>query len=228
MTIPPLPDTPCVRVRMDFTQADGFTGGIRFFESYSGSAPTAGDCTTLAGDIATAYATNVLNWVNDDWSLTEIDVLDIASDSGLSGQWTGTETGGRSGTPLPAQVATNVEFNIARRYRGGKPRMFWPPSVTGDLANPSNYDGTFLAGIGSATSAFFATIAGLSIGAMGTLAHVNLSYYSGYETTSPPWRGPGYKYPPKYRALAKSDVIEGYAPKAMLGSQKRRRSATTP
>ena len=132
-----------------------------------------------------------------------------------------------SGTALPAQCAINVEYDIARRYRGGKPRMFLPPGVVGNTANSSQWSGTFISDVNAAVVAFIDEIEALSIGAMGTLAHVNLSYYSGYNTASPPWRGPGFKYPPLYRDAAKLDTVEGYACKAVIGSQKRRRTSTT-
>ena len=227
MTIPPLPASPCVRVRLDYTQADGLTGGSRFYLSYSGAAPTAGDCGTLATDIGNAWSTHLAGLVNEDWTLAEVDVLDIASDSGLSGQAEPASAGANAGTALPAQCAINVEYDIARRYRGGKPRMFLPPACTGNTADPSHWSGSFVTEVNSGMVAFIDEIEALSIGAMGTLAHVNLSYYSGYNTASPPWRGPGFKYPPLYRDAAKLDTVEGYACKSMIGSQKRRRSATT-
>ena len=80
----------------------------------------------------------------------------------------------------------------------------------------------------TAIAAFFTAIEALSVGSMGTLAHVLLSYYSGYSTTTPPWRGPGFKYPPKYRSAAQLMTVECYSTKAVIGSQRRRRTSTTP
>src|ERR1700742_2911579 len=100
MTAPPLPASPCVRVRLDMTQTDEYLAGNRFYLSYSGAAPTAGNCATLASDIATAWASDLANVISSDFVLTEVDVLDIASDTGASGQWTGSEAGSNSGTAL--------------------------------------------------------------------------------------------------------------------------------
>jgi hypothetical protein len=115
MTAPPLPASPCLRVRLDYTNSDTFLAGSRFFLSYSGAAPTPGNCATLASDIAAAWSSHLAALVNADWTLTEIDVLDIASDSGASGQWVGSDSGTLSGNNLPSQCATNVEYDIARR-----------------------------------------------------------------------------------------------------------------
>jgi hypothetical protein len=179
----------------------------------------------LADGIETAWVAQLQGAINSDWALVAVDVLDIATDDGLSGQWTGEETGGRSGTPLPAQVAFNCEYGIARRYRGGKPRMYIPPSITGDLDSDTTWEGSWVTTVEEAVAAMFAAIEALSIGAMGTLKHVNLSYYQSFtnvENTSGRMRAA-----PKYRAVAKSDPVTGYFGKAELSSQRRRRTSTT-
>lgn len=229
MATVPLPASPCVRVRLVYNDGNGQLAGNRFYLSYSGSAPSGANCTTLAGDIESAWSAHIAPLcAAGNYDLTEIDVLDIASDSGASGQWTGSAASTRSGTALPIQVCTNVEFDIARRYRGGKPRMYLPGGVEADLATQATWDSTFISAVNAGVAAFIAAIEALSIGSMGTLAHVNLSYYDGYATTTPPWRGPGFKYPPKYRTEAQLDTVEGYACKAVVGSQRRRRTATSP
>lgn len=228
MATVPLPESPCVRVRLDYNAGSSTQGGNRFYLSYSDAAPSGANCVTLAGDIATAWSANLASVAATDWVLTEIDVLDIATDSGLSGQWTGSEAGTRSGNPVAANTCSNVEYGISRRYRGGKPRSYLPPGVSGDLATQATWSADYLAEIATAIEGFYAAIAALSIGSMGTLAHVNLSYYAGYAKTTPPWRGPGFKYPPLYRDTALVETITGYFPKSVVGSQRRRRTATSP
>lgn len=225
MTAPPLPASPCVRVRMDWTQSDAFLAGSRFYLSYTGGAPTSGNCATLASDIEGLYVTNLVPLIEQSFILTEIDVLDIATNAGASGQWTGEEGGGLTGTALPAQVATNVEYDIARRYRGGKPRMFLPPPDDTKVLNNSTWNGTFVDLVNTNVAAFFAGIAALSIGSMGTLAHVNLSYYQGFKNiTNSSGRE---RAVPTYRTTALLDTITGYSTKGRMGSQRRRRAAST-
>lgn len=228
MPTPPLPASPCLRVGVSGTASGGTTWGTRFYLSYSGSAPTGDNCATLAGDVFTAWGSDIAQWYHGNWSLTLVDVLDIATTSGFSGQQTGAQVGTRSGTPMSANDATNIEYGIERRYRGGKPRMYLPPLVEADLVTVQAWDPTTVNDVASSVAELFAYIAGLSIGSLGTLAHVNLSYYDGYNTNIPPWRGPGFKYPPKYRALAQLDTITGYFGKSLVSSQRRRRSSTTP
>jgi hypothetical protein len=212
---------------LDYTQSDNFLSGSRFYLSYSGSAPSPANCITLASDIGTQWAAHLAALVNVGFTLTEVDVLDLNSLSGASGQASPGAAGTRSGQALTASVATNVEFNIARRYRGGKPRMYLPSPEQGDLLNEGAWGTTFIGQVNTGVAAFFAALEALSIGSMGTLQHVNISFYDGVYTTTPPWRGPGFKYPPKYRTTPLVDAVEGYACKAVIGSQRRRRTATT-
>lgn len=224
MTVPPLPDVPCIRVRLSYTSVYSTKAGSRFYLSYGGSAPTGANCNTLASDIGSAWATNLAPVVTDHYSLTEVDVIDIATHSGASGSDSTTHAGGRTGVLLPDQVATNVEFDIARRYRGGKPRMFLPPGEQGDLATAATWTTAFVTAVNSGMAAFMAQIEALSIGAVGALAHVNLSFYNGFTNhTSTSGRE---RAVPTYRSTALHDPVTGYACKVELGSQRRRRVAS--
>lgn len=225
MTAVPLPDTPCVRVRLDYQNSGSLRAGSRFYLAYSGSAPTGANCTTLAGDIATIWGSDLAGMVNTNFALVEVDVLDIATDSGLSGQWSGSIAGSRTGNQEGAQVATNVEFGIARRYRGGKPRMFLPPPVSEDRLNDATWSSSFVTAVNTNVAEFFTAVEALSVGAMGTLRHVNLSYYQGFHNiTNSSGRE---RAVPTYRDTAKSDTVTGYFTKAEMGSQRRRRTATS-
>ena len=226
VTTPPLPDVPCIRVRLDYTNGAGtLRSGSRFYLSYSGSAPTSGNLNTLASDIASAWASDLASVVQSDMQLVEVDCLDIATTSGHSGTWSGTNAGTRSGTNLPFQCATNIQFLIARRYRGGKPRMYLPAGVSSDTTNGATYAGAFVTLVNTGVSAFFAAIAALSIGAIGTLQHVNLSFYSGF--TNHTGTSGRERAIPTYRATALHDNVTGYAAELTIGSQRRRRTSTT-
>jgi len=225
MTAPPLPASPCLRVRLDYSDSANNLLGNRLYFSYSGAAPTSGNCATLASDIASAWSTHLASLVSEQFALAEVDVLDIASLTGSSGQWTGDDNGTDSSQYLPAATATNIEFGIARRYRGGKPRMFLPPPGSDALATVAQYSADFLALVQTGIDAFFAEISALDIGALGTLAHVNLSYYSGFTNiTNSSGRE---RAVPKYRDTALLDTINSYIPKAVIGSQRRRRTSTS-
>jgi hypothetical protein len=210
---------------LGYRNGDSFDAGSRFYLSYSGAAPSAANCSTLATDIATAWATDIASSISSVWTLVEVDVLDIATDSGASATVAVSHAGGGSSDAPTANTAINVEFGIARRYRGGKPRMFFPAAAASELADNAHWSAGFQSSFNTAVAAFFTAIEALTVGSMGTLAHVNLSYYSGFKNvTNSSGRT---RAAPTYRDVAALDTITGYATKAVVGSQRRRRVATT-
>ena len=226
MTVVPLPDVPCVRIRLLYSSTYSTDAGSRIFLSYTGSAPTAANCDTLASDVASAWNSNLASLINENIALTSVDVLDIATDSGNSGLWTGDDPGTYSGVEIPFSAATNIEFVIARRYRGGKPRIFLPPPAQPAMVDGGHWTSTFVTAVNTGWAAFAAALEALTIGSMGSLKHVNLSYYKGFTNVA---NSSGRERAvPTYRASALHDDITGYSCKAEIGSQRRRRIATTP
>lgn len=214
-----------MRVRLGYSGSAGEESGSRFYLGYSGSAPTGANCATLASDISSAWGTHIAPLISDFTGLTEIDVLDITTNTGLSGQWTGSVAGSHGSSLVPVSAAVNVEFGIGRRYRGGKPRMFFPPPSQSGLSDPAHWTTGYVASFQTAVAAFMAQIEALSIGAVGTLSHVNLSYYQGFTNhTNTSGRE---RAVPTYRDHALVDTITGYFVKTVIGSQRRRRISTT-
>lgn len=225
MTTPPLPPSGVIRCRLDFADLSSNRSGCRFYIGYSGSAPTGSNLNTLATDISDAFSTDLAGEMSQNFALKEVDCLDIASYSGASGSWSGNINGGQSGTPLPLQVATNIEFEVARRYRGGKPRIYLPPSDTGNLQDAANWSASYVTAMNTNIAAFFTAIEALSIGAIGSLTHVNVSYYQGFTNHT---NTSGRSRPvPTYRDTPVIDTVTGYNTKQLLSSQRRRRTATT-
>lgn len=225
MTPVPPPASPCLRVRLDYTQGDTFLAGSRFFLSYAGSAPTTANCQAIAAGIGTAWNDNLASLCTSEFGLAEVDIVDITTPTSNSGNALVNYPGTRSGQGLPAQCAMNIEYGIGRRYRGGKPRMFLPGGTEGDLLNPGKFSAAFIGDVTTGIEAFFTAIAALDVGAVGQLAHVNLSYYSGFKNiTNSSGRE---RAVPQYRTAALVDTVTGYFPKAVIGSQRRRRVAAT-
>lgn len=226
MTTPPLPESPCLRVRTVYNTVAASDAGNRFFFTYTGSAPSAANCAAFASAIEALWLTNIKPLIASVYALVEVDVLDIASDSGAFGTWTGDQIGGRSGTPPPIQCAMNVEFDLARRYRGGKPRCYLPAGVESDLLAPNTWTTEFMSAVDTGFTAFISGIEALSEGATSIQAHSSLSYYQSFQNmTNSSGR---MRAVPKYRTTALVDTITGYAVKQIVGSQRRRRTSSTP
>jgi hypothetical protein len=226
MTQVPPPASPVVRVRLIFSGVAANDAGCRVYLGYSGAAPSPGNCQTLATDIQSAWGTHLQPLTSQTFKLSEVDVIDITTETGNSGQWTGNLQGGDAGEPCPSNCAMNIEFGIARRYRGGKPRMYHPPPSTDSLASINQWTPASLSAWNAALLAFFNQLEALSIGSMGNLAHVNLSYYKGFtNVTNSSGRE---RAAPTYRTTALVDTVNSYNAKAVIGSQRRRRTSTTP
>lgn len=226
MTPVPPPASPCVRVNLTYTDTVGSLLGSRFFLSYGGSDPTAANCAALASDIAGFWETDLAPVTSDNYTLTVVDVLDIATDTGASGIADVSHPGGLTSSGVPSSVCMNVEFNISRRYRGGKPRMYLPGGVFSDLEDISHWTADYVAAVNTAVAAFFAAIEADSQGPLTGMHHVNLSYYKGFtNVTNSSGRE---RAAPTYRAAALLDTVTGYSAKLVVGSQRRRRTSTSP
>jgi hypothetical protein len=103
--------------------------------------------------------------------------------------------------------------------------MYLPAGVQTDQLDAGHWNTDFVGGLGSYTGNFFTALEALSVGSMGTLQHVNLSYYSGFtNVTNSSGRT---RAAPKYRATAMSSAVSGYVGKSLISSQRRRRNATS-
>ena len=227
MTLPPLPDSSVVKCEMIFEPPDANQAGSRFYLGFTGSAPSNGDCVTLAGDIRSAWGSNLASLNASEWALNKVDVQDITTRTGNFGEDTTAVNGTRSGTELPQLTAMNVEFKLATRYRGGKPRIFHPPGVHSDTVNEVNWSDTFVGDWQTGIEAFFTAVTGASVGSMGTLSHVIVSYYHLFDNIA---NSSGrIRAVPRYRTPNALVIpVTGYAPKTLISTQRRRRQSTTP
>lgn len=223
--MPPLPSTEAIRVSLQVgDETEGYAGS-RFFLSYSGGTPSTGDMTTLCEGVGTAWGAHLKAYQTDAGALATVTCEDLSDAEGAVATTSPAIVGTRSGSPLPAQCAATVGFFIRRKYRGGKPKIFLPIGATADQADGATWGDTFITDLTAAFGAFIVAVLATSGLGVTLQNHVSISYYDGYNTTTPPWRGPGYKYPPKLRASPVQDIVTGYLVADKIGSQRRRRNA---
>lgn len=226
MTLVPLPDTPCVRCRFVWHTAEGTELSTRLFLSYTGGPPSGADLTSLADVIETVYTAHLLTLVSSQITLIEIDLLDLASYSGNSGAWVGAAAGSRAGGSPPIQVAFNLQYLIGRRYRGGKPKGYWPFGTVTDLATLASWSDALVAAVDSQFATFIADVVAESEASIALAAHINLSYKHLFDNVT---NSSGREHAiPRYKATASHDLVVGYKGHTELTSQRRRRVATTP
>jgi hypothetical protein len=153
--------------------------------------------------------------------LTAVEVIDLSSPSGGYAKIATSHAGGAGNANLPANACVVCNYFIQRRYRGGKPRSYWPMGLTTDLVNPQTFSA---ASVTNFTSHITATLAPFNSTAYvgGALSGiVSVSYYSGAKWAENPITGAWKRYP-TLRATPVVDSIGSFAVDPLVGSQRRR------
>lgn len=219
--MPPLAFVPnVVKAQLQWQNDAGNVLYNNLFLRYSGGPPNASEALGLASAIFTAAAafqedchTTVV--------LTGCRVTDLSSDSTGDALHSGSLTGTLEGGDLPASTAALLNFSIGRRYRGGKPRNYFPFGDDTKLADPRTWSGGFVTQVDGDWSAFIGAVIGTVSGSTTITAHVNVSYYLS-SVGSIVDGGTRGKTTPIRRATPLVDDIIGFSMAPRLGSQRRR------
>ena len=219
----PLP--PVTRVtRWDHHFSWGTANNVmfRWYLQYAGALSQA-DLNTWVASAIPKYsgAGHILPGLCSDLLFNRLVVTDLTTAS--SPQTIATPgVGGTVATPSVSQgVSMVIGFKIARRYRGGKPRIYLPAIPLSARDTP----GTWIAGLPAAYASDIGTtiadIGGVAPGALGAITHVNVSYFEGFVNVTFP---SGRTRPvPKLRITPPVvDVVTGYVGNTRTASQRRR------
>jgi hypothetical protein len=190
------------------------------FFRYSGGAPDSTDATLLAADIYGAAAAMDTQWTPTT-QLTGVLVTDLSSPAGGQGLHAQSTAGSRSGTDLAGGTAVVVGYLITRRYRGGKPRSYFPFFDSSDLTTRQQWAAGNLTALDSELATFFSAVIGLTEGPTTITNHVNVSYYDGFTVVTNPVTGRARNVP-KLRTTPVVDVITSFGTRSAPGSQRRR------
>lgn len=179
--MPALPSVPgVIRIDKYFSIGEDSNGKCREFMSYSGSAPSNSELATLASLWRSSWASGVAAYQSDQAALTSVVITDLSSPTAAIGEDTTVVTGGASAWMLTADSCFLESRPVARRYRGGHPRIYWPLGTTADALDPQKWTTGFVAACGGALNALGAAVrAGVWSGG-GTLTSVSVSYYTGF------------------------------------------------
>jgi hypothetical protein len=192
-----------------------------FYIGYTGGPPTAAMLTTYAGTLWSQWTTDMMPQAGTWVTLTEVLLQDISTATGAQGAHTGSVAGTAAGAVLPAGTCANLNFTVARRYRGGKPKIFLPYGTDTNLATPQTWSPTWIQNLATQfTSVVAAFVGGAPSGFTGT-EQLNVSYYESYFTHT---NSKGHTiYSPLYRSpTAKTDPIVAVTGSPTVGSQRRR------
>jgi hypothetical protein len=194
----------------------------RIFYEWSGAAPTTGACAAIAAEHMANFVTYGKALLSSDWVLEEVDVTDLSSSSGAEGVDTSSTTGSRGGSPALGQAPVHVQFNISRRYRGGKPGVYLPLGTSSDYSGVYQWTSEFLSSVDTDVADWFNGLNGYASGGCTVGEQVNVSWYEGNEVVVNPITGRARNVP-KPRAAPVVDIIGNWTAGQRIASQRRRR-----
>lgn len=220
--MPALPSVPgVVRCTLDYTVGPDTAALSRFFVHYGGTAPTNVNLQTFAGSIGSAFNTDLCPSMSTSSALLRVKCEDLSSASGAIGEDDTERFGTVAGAPIPASSSFVVGFSIARRYRGGKPKIFLPLGVAANLAGNLKWTPAFVLSAGTSFQSFINLVLATPWTAGGPLTHVNVSYFSGFTVVTNPVTHRARNVP-TLRGAPVVDAVTLYTTELNVGSQRRR------
>jgi hypothetical protein len=219
--VPALPNVAKV-IRVDLFQALGGDANARdrIFFAFAGAGPAVADLNTLANTIVTAWTNNVRAIQDTASSLTLVQITDLTTASGAQTQVTAAVAGTNASPRGSASLAVVIKFRIARRYRGGHPRLYLGGIPPNNLTTAQVWSAGFTAGVQTGWAGFITAIQAAPPAALGALTHVNVSYFLGFHNvTFPSGR---QRAVPTLRVIPITDSVISYAVNPRPASQRRR------
>lgn len=185
--MPELPSPgPYIKVQLVWDIGPNNTGMNVLHYFYSGARPNATDCTSLATRAAAGFTTAVGALFHTATILKQVVVTDMQGNDGAQGSWTGSHPGTDIQAFVPAGSAILMSLHVAARYRGGHPRVYWPPGTSGSMASTTAWSTTFISSAQTALSAFLNNLQNFTAGGTVTGSQYAISYYKGKDANGKP------------------------------------------
>lgn len=162
---------------------------ILHFE-YSGTAPSSATCVTIAGDIHSAWATNMAPECPSTTVENFTSVTDLTSATSGSGESLTSTAGSRGDDEIPANAAMLVSYPVSTRYRGGHPRTYLVVGGNADFLDAAHWSSAFTAECQTHWQAFLNAVLAISVSGCVISSLVAVSYVSKEVNPTPPYRRP--------------------------------------
>jgi len=217
--LPPVPNV--IRVILDWDYSADTSVSTKHYFEYAGTSPNGATCLAIATAIYNGAVTDLIPLCSTAIALTGCRVTDLSSSSGGDATYVHSTAGSRSGSAFPATIAALVNLSISRRYRGGKPRKYYPFGSVGDEASSVAWSGTFATAVNAGRAAWVAVVSAISSSGTTVGAECNVSYYEGFMAAENPVTG-RWRNIPKQRTTPVVDTVTSAALNLKYGSQRRR------
>jgi hypothetical protein len=220
--VPPLPSVPSV-IKTRFLFQDGGDANVSAtnYWLYTGGAPTSAAIAALAQDLNTAADGSFLALQGTTTRLLGVEAVDLASSSGSQAVTADGSDGTRTGSSLAGGTAALLNHHISRRYRGSRPKNFFPFGVSADLSTRQSWSTEFVTSMQSAWNSVLDEFLGSASGGTTIAEHVSISYYSGSRVVTSPTTGRARNVP-IVRVTPLVDPITSSTANITPASQRRR------
>jgi hypothetical protein len=169
-----------IRIDYDFAYASNPHARCREFWFYTGTGATSTELATLAGSIGTQWGAIMKDHFNAEVTLETITITDLSSSTSPVGVGAIGIAGTRAGGAQPADVAVLESLHVARRYRGGHPRIYWPAFDNSDVLDALHWLAASVTEFTADLAEWRAAWDALIPADLGTIVPVAISYYQGF------------------------------------------------
>ena len=221
--MPPTPPVAnLIRCQVDFLVGTDAAAMTRFHMTYLGGPPLAADMNNFAAVLNVTCAADLPAVMHPDTSYEGVILTDLSSPTGAVGTAGTPAVGVRVGDALPANAAVLANYHISRRYRGGKPRGYWPLGTSADLLTRQTWQAASIGNFDSAIVDIITGLSGIVEGGTTILLPASVSYYQSFTPVTNVITG-RTRDVPKFRVGAPVvDIITSTGINAHVSSQRRR------
>lgn len=183
----PLPNVPgAVRLQYHFSLGTDANVMTHLYFAGGVSSLTTADLQAFTNLARSSYVTNCLPLSTNNVKLGQVVGTDLTTTTSLQVVAGGSNQGTRALSSGPASVCVLTNFKIARRYRGGKPRVYWPWGNSGDNSDPDTWSASFVTLCQNGINALVAALQGFSGSSFASPTLSNISYWhAGSPRTTP-------------------------------------------
>lgn len=218
-SIPDVPNVLAIQLKLRVGNANVVS---RVNVRYASAAPTRQQLMSYASSIDAAIGEHLLHLCSVQVKTVEIMITDLTTTSSARAIVPSDQQGTRPGLWNGAGVAALLNFKVARRYQGGKPRLYLPLFVAADLTEALVWSQSALAEGTIGWAGFMSSVLADTPPGLTVIEQVNVSHYAGFEIAVDERTGRSRNVNQLRAEGPTVDKITGFSINPKLGSQRRR------
>lgn len=221
--MPALPPAPfCLAYQWHFRLGSDLSVSTKMHIRYAGTAPANADLVINVTQLFNSWTTNLAPHTMPNTVLESVTATDLSSPSGGFSEHLGSSAGTSTGIANPASACVVANFPIQRRYRGGKPRQFWPMGRADDLATPQAWTTTAVGQYQAALNQLYTSTTAYVWAGATIQGIVAISYYESFTVVIDPVTGRSRNVPKLRPNGPLIDPVTLPVVSPQIGTQRRR------